>query len=58
MINKFSAWFNRNKRTIGMVVAGCSILAGVSNIATDHTVLAVFNFVIAIFILVDLRNEY
>lgn len=58
MINKFSAWFNRNKRVIGMVVAGCSILAGVSNIATNHTALAVFNFVIAIFILVDLKNEY
>lgn len=58
MIDKFGAWFNRNKRTIGMVVAGCSILAGVSNIVTDHMVLAVFNFTTAIFILVDLRNEY
>jgi hypothetical protein len=56
MIDKFVFWFNKNRIMLGMIVGGANILAGISSVLSGNTILAILQFAISIFILLDIRN--
>jgi hypothetical protein len=56
MIDKFVFWFNKNRLMLGMIIGGINILGGIGSVLNGSTMLAVLQFTIAIFILLDIRG--
>jgi hypothetical protein len=56
MIDKFIFWFNQNRVMLGMIIGGVNILGGIISVFNGNTILAVLQFAISIFILLDIRN--
>lgn len=55
-MNKFAAWFERNRRPIGYTVGGLNLLAAVNHLLLGHVGLAMLWLVIGGSIVYDTRT--